>query len=77
MLGVSLDAEGWDVVQPFLESHNVNYPVVLADEDVLAQYAVSALPKTLLIDREGKIIASHTGVVDKDKFEVEIQALLQ
>jgi peroxiredoxin len=31
VLGVSLDAEGWDVVQPFLESHNVNYPVVLAD----------------------------------------------
>jgi hypothetical protein len=32
---------------------------------------------TLLIDRKGKIAASHVGLVDKEKFEGEIKALLQ
>jgi hypothetical protein len=32
---------------------------------------------TLLIDQNGKIAASHVGLVDKDKFESEIRVLLQ
>jgi hypothetical protein len=35
------------------------------------------MPMTLLIDREGKIADSHSGVVNKDGFEREIQTLLQ
>jgi peroxiredoxin len=76
-LGVSLDEGGWGVVRPFLERRKVNYPVVLADEEVLVEYAVSALPKTLLIDRDGRIVASYTGVADKSELEAEIEALLQ
>jgi predicted component of type VI protein secretion system len=32
---------------------------------------------TLLLDREGKIADLHSGVVNKDEFEREIQTLLQ
>ena len=31
----------------------------------------------LLIDRDGKVAVSHTGVVDKDNFESHIQDLLK
>lgn len=77
VIGVAFDEEGWDVVRPFLEAERVNYPVVLGNEELSGQYEVSALPKTLLIDREGRIAASHVGLVDKAEFEKQIQALLQ
>jgi hypothetical protein len=32
---------------------------------------------TLLIDREGKIAATHVGMVEKSACEKEIQAILQ
>jgi hypothetical protein len=32
---------------------------------------------TLLIDRDGRIAVSHTGMVDKDTFEKHIQELLK
>jgi hypothetical protein len=35
------------------------------------------LPVTLLIDREGKIAASHDGLVDKGIYEREIRMFLQ
>jgi hypothetical protein len=33
-------------------------------------------PLTLLTDRQGRIAYSHAGVVDKDSFELDIEALL-
>ena len=77
VLGASFDEEGWEVVRPFLDAQGVNYPVVLANEELSAQYDVTALPKTLLIDREGKIVISHVGLVDKAEFEKQIQEMLR
>jgi cytochrome c biogenesis protein CcmG/thiol:disulfide interchange protein DsbE len=77
VLGVSLDDEGWRVLQPFLEKKKVNYPVVLGDNEVADRYSIQALPTTFLIDRHGKITASHVGLIDKAQFEAEIEALLR
>jgi hypothetical protein len=35
------------------------------------------MPMTVLIDRNGRIALSHTGVVDKSKFEAAIVELLK
>jgi hypothetical protein len=35
------------------------------------------MPTTLLIEGDGSIAASHVGMVDKGKFEAEIQARLK
>ena len=78
VIGVSMDEDGWKSVQPFLEEHKLNYPVVIGSQDVAKLYGgVSSLPMTLLIDRQGKIADSQVGMVDKAAFEGEIQALLQ
>jgi cytochrome c biogenesis protein CcmG/thiol:disulfide interchange protein DsbE len=77
VLGVSLDEEGWKVLQRFLEKKKVNYPVVLGDNEVADRYSIQALPTTFLIDRHGKITASHVGLIDRTQFEAEIEALLR
>lgn len=76
LIGVAMDDDGWTKVRPFAQAKKMNYPVVLGDEPLAKQYGVTALPVTLLIDGEGKIAASHTGLVDKNAFEKKIQSLL-
>jgi peroxiredoxin len=77
-IGVSMDDDGWKSVKPFLEEHKLNYPVVIANQDLTTRYGgLPALPMTLLIDRDGRIAESHAGMVDKDTFENKIKTLLR
>ena len=34
------------------------------------------MPVTLLIDREGRIAATHTGLVNKSDYKAEVETLL-
>jgi peroxiredoxin len=76
VIGVSMDDDGWKSVKPFLEEHKLNYPVVIGNQVLGNLYDVSSMPVTLLIDRDGKIADSHSGIVDRDAFESEIRTLL-
>jgi hypothetical protein len=52
--------------------------VLLGDEAVAKLYGgVDALPTTLIIDRTGKIAATHTGLVSKSTYEEEIEQLIR
>jgi cytochrome c biogenesis protein CcmG/thiol:disulfide interchange protein DsbE len=75
-IGVAMDDEGWQKVNPYLTEHPISYPVVMADPNVLKPYEIYNLPMTLLIDRHGRIADAHVGVVDKDTWEQEIRELL-
>ena len=78
VVGVSLDDDGWKSVKPFLAELKVNYTVVIGEWDEMARrFGFDQLPVTLLIDREGRIADSHTGMIDKDAFEKEIHILLK
>jgi peroxiredoxin len=76
VIGVSMDADGWESVKPFVAEEKMNYPVVIGNDGLGGRYNLTNMPLTLLIDRNGKIADSHTGVVDKATWEREIQELL-
>ena len=75
-IGAAMDVEGWEKVKPYVAQHPFNYPIVAGDADFAKRFGISALPVTLLIDRDGRIADAHTGMVDKDKWEAEVRALL-
>jgi cytochrome c biogenesis protein CcmG/thiol:disulfide interchange protein DsbE len=77
VIGVSLDDDGWKSVKPFLQDKKINYPVTVDSDNLVKRYGVESLPMTLLIDRDGKIAASHAGLVDKGACESEIRTLLR
>lgn len=77
-IGVSLDDDGWKSVRPFLQDHNINYPIVVGDWGTMGKsFGFDSLPATLLIDRNGKIAEFHVGMVDKEAFEADIRTLLK
>src|SRR5258708_5705655 len=65
VIGVALDEDGWKVVKPFVKAKKMNYPVVIGDDALANLFGVTSMPTTLLIDRDGKIAASHTVMADK------------
>jgi peroxiredoxin len=86
VIGVSMDEDGWKTVKPFLALEKdpetgghtaMKYPVVIGSDSLAKQYNLTSMPMTLLIDREGRIAVSHTGMVDKDDWESKIRSLMK
>jgi len=78
VVGVSMDEDGWTVVKPYLQQLKINYRILLGNDKVGDQYGgVDSLPTTFLIDRQGRIAATHVGLSGgKDDFQNDIQRLL-
>ena len=77
MLGVSMDEDGWQAVQPFIKQRGVNYPVMIGNDHVAQLYGgIDSLPSTFLIDREGRIASMHLGLVSRHDYEAEILKLI-
>ena len=86
VVGVAMDEDGWKAVLPFLAQEKdpetsghtaMKYPVVIGSDGLAKQYGMTSMPMTVLIDREGRIALSHTGVVDRNDFEAHIRQLLR
>ncbi|MCB1019432.1 MAG: TlpA family protein disulfide reductase [Acidobacteria bacterium] len=77
VVAVSLDEEGWDVVRPYAEEMQFNFPVVVGNDDLAEKFGdMYALPTTFVINKQGEIVDTHTGLVDRTVYEEEIESLL-
>lgn len=76
VVGVSLDDEGWKVVKPFVQSAGVPYRIVLGNDSIAKEYGITNMPDTFLIDRQGKIAAKYTGLVNRDDVDAKLRAML-
>jgi thiol-disulfide isomerase/thioredoxin len=77
VVGVSMDEGGWPVLKPFLASAKVSYRSLLGNGSTARQYAITELPDSFLIDRQGRIAAIYRGLVDRDNLEANIKILLR
>jgi cytochrome c biogenesis protein CcmG/thiol:disulfide interchange protein DsbE len=75
-VGVAMDDEGFKRVEPYLKTHPIPYTIVAGNVDAAAPYNITALPVTVLIDRAGRVAATHVGVVQRKAFEKELVQLL-
>ncbi len=65
IVGVSLDEEGWPVVEGFLKRVPVNFPLLLdTSQSVSDAYQIYRIPESYLIDEAGRIIDKFVGPQD-------------
>jgi peroxiredoxin len=65
MLAVSQDTESRDEVVAYVKKHGYHFDVLLDPKNAVAEaYKVSGVPETFIIDREGRIVAHHSGAFD-------------
>jgi len=78
IVGISVDDTA-DKLAPYIRDMKMNYPVLqgLNHDDVQDAYGpIVGIPVSVMISRDGKICATHTGLTGKDVFEREIRSLL-
>jgi thiol-disulfide isomerase/thioredoxin len=75
IIGISED-ETPDVVRRFVAEHRINYPVVMATPDIQrALPGVSGLPTSFMLDRDGRVVVKHVGLLNPAVTEQETRAL--
>jgi cytochrome c biogenesis protein CcmG, thiol:disulfide interchange protein DsbE len=78
IVGISVDDTAEKLV-PYIRDMKMNYLVLqgLGHDDVQEAFGpIVGIPVSVIISRDGKICATHTGLTGKDVFEREIKALL-
>jgi cytochrome c biogenesis protein CcmG/thiol:disulfide interchange protein DsbE len=69
ILGVSVDKSP-DKVRDFMDEYNINYPVVMATNQMVSDYKPGRyIPATIVIDTNGMIQDKKVGVMDKASLE--------
>jgi thiol-disulfide isomerase/thioredoxin len=79
VLGVACDTvqgEGAKVVPPYVKELAIDYPILLADDDVLEQFDVVALPTTVFILPDGRVVGRLRGEGPKDELSRAVEQLL-
>ena len=76
ILGVSEDEIPPEQVKAFAANMKVNYVVAMTTPELKKIFrGVSALPTTFVIDRDGKLVRKHVGLLSAPETELETQVL--
>jgi cytochrome c biogenesis protein CcmG/thiol:disulfide interchange protein DsbE len=80
ILAVSIDADGREAVAPFMEQMNLTFPALLdPNEKVRSLYAITGVPESFIIDKNGILVDRVIGPLDwaSQKVFIFLENLLQ
>ncbi len=75
IIGIALDEGGAKVVKPFVADHEINYPVVIGNQDVFEQFNGLAIPYNLLLDPSQRIVKIYRGPISKEEIEQDLKTI--
>jgi peroxiredoxin len=77
VIGISMDDDGWNSVKPFMADAGINYRVLMGNDSIAQLYGgVDSIPITFVIDRAGRIAATHVGLVSKKDYERDLEQVI-
>jgi cytochrome c biogenesis protein CcmG/thiol:disulfide interchange protein DsbE len=77
VIGIALDKDSLNLVEPFVRNKRVGYPILVGNEQMLTGLKdFSGVPTTLIVDRKGNIKKKYDGSFDKDELENSLKELL-
>lgn len=78
IVGLSVDAEGAEVVRPFADEHPMPYPVALDPDASSTEHlgGIYSLPTTLLIDPDGQIVNRFIGIFPVEEMRDPLRDML-
>lgn len=78
VIGMSMDIGKKEEVVKFIEEYSINYPVLMADREVVQEFGgVYTIPTAFLIDKEGNVVKMYTGVVSYATLVKDIKSVLE
>jgi thiol-disulfide isomerase/thioredoxin len=79
IIGISEDEGGpgvVDKVMRFAADHDMNYPIAMMSPELEAKFpGIGALPTSFIVDRDGRVVQKHVGMLRPTVTELETRAL--
>jgi len=77
ILGIALDDDGREVVEPFVRDNGITYPVLIGDEGVMRLYGgISSIPTTFFLDRDGAIQRQYDRMLSRLEIDSALEEIL-
>jgi thiol-disulfide isomerase/thioredoxin len=77
IVGVSVDDGDPADVKQFAKQAGINYPIVMANRAIVAEYGgVAALPTMFVVNPDGNVVQKHEGLYSNELYEAEVRLLL-
>jgi peroxiredoxin len=77
VIGIALDQEGVKTIKPFVASNNINYTVLVGDEEVFQRFNGVGIPYTLVLDPSQRIVKIYRGPTTKAALEQDLKTISQ
>lgn len=76
-VGVSLDKQGFEVVRPFAEKMQINYPLVVDDGSLAKEFGgLQGVPTTYVVDTNGEIQHRIEGITTEQHLRSLVDGML-
>ena len=76
IIGVSQDEVPAEQVKRFAADHGMNYPIVMSTSEIEKLFpGIHALPTSFILDREGRLVQKHVGMLNAAMTELETRSL--
>lgn len=77
VIGIALDEGGSPIVKPFVENHQINYTILVGNEEIFQKFNGVAIPYTLVLDGSHRITKIYRGIASKEEIENELKKIEQ
>lgn len=75
LIGIALDKDGARSVKPFVEKHQINYPILLGNEELFQQFNGFGIPHTVILDADYNVAKVYRGTITKSDLEHDLAAV--
>jgi thiol-disulfide isomerase/thioredoxin len=76
VLGVAVDVDGAEAVAPWVAEQNVEYAILIGDENLAREFGAMGFPTVAIVTPDGRLDSLHVGLIEKAELE-EIVAPLR
>jgi len=77
VVGIALDQEGLKTIKPFVASNDINYTVLVGDEEVFQRFNGIGIPYTLVLDPSQRIVNIYRGPTTREAIEQDLKTISQ
>lgn len=77
VVGIALDEEGELAVKPFVESHGMDYQILLGNQEVFQRMGGFSIPYTLVVDGSQRVVNIYRGPATRDDIEEDLKKIEQ
>ncbi len=75
VVGVAVDAEGAEVVGPWVEEQGVEYPILMGDEELARRFGAQGFPTLAIVRPDGSLDSLHVGLIEVADLEALVAPL--